>query len=507
MSKSEKVHPVTARDAPEAWRREAETIKSAAHAGQHLELLKGHRVWKDKAGYIFASRGKAVPSKSDRVVAYLAGRGFCAGKLGDVHRAATEEMKVTTAVNPPGVVHPARENPPACTCKHNPPPPPGDNRNLRHVRLDGYELRTWDTYRTDGRGKSILGYQLKGPDGRVLFEGEDFGNSPMNAVDSDDTLRALLGFLTLKPGDTDAEYFANYTPEQMAFARGPAEQLQMYAEEEGGWPFENLDDWSSENPPPHHPRPHHVRAGQRNARIVIVPVEPNPTLPQFYTIEVTKDGGGAWFGYVIEGGKRMSNLLSFPKSAWKEAGPGYGEENPRGKTRLDMLQESLPPGYTVRTYSPGDGMTRYRFFHNAPANQSYFGPDNGIYTALGMGEAEHFAAGLRSSPNPPARAPADDTAADELVIYADNEGALYNQKKSIIENLSKKMAKGTYDPALAPKLWLYWTSAAAERYTREFGTPGPHGKYGVFSPATRELAAREIAVREEAAIRSGEYRR
>ncbi len=66
----------------------------------------------------------------------------------------------------------------------------------------------------------------------------------------------------------------------------------------------------------------------------------------------------------------------------------------RGKTRLDKLRADLPPGYSVETYSPGDGVTRYRFFKNAPAKQDYFGPDNGIYTALGYKEAETFASGL-----------------------------------------------------------------------------------------------------------------
>jgi hypothetical protein len=68
----------------------------------------------------------------------------------------------------------------------------------------------------------------------------------------------------------------------------------------------------------------------------------------------------------------------------------------RGKTRLEKLRADLPPGYTVYTYSPGDGVTRYRFFKNAPAKQDYFGPDNGIYTALGYAEAEAFASGLVS---------------------------------------------------------------------------------------------------------------
>jgi hypothetical protein len=66
----------------------------------------------------------------------------------------------------------------------------------------------------------------------------------------------------------------------------------------------------------------------------------------------------------------------------------------RGKTRLDKLRADLPPGYAIYTYSPGDGVTRYRFFKNASPKQDYFGPANGIYTALGYAEAEAFAQGL-----------------------------------------------------------------------------------------------------------------
>jgi hypothetical protein len=114
------------------------------------------------------------------------------------------------------------------------PPPAGDDRNIRDVDLDGYRLRTWDTYTSDRWGKSILGYALYAPGERKpLFIGEDFDCSPQHTIDSDECLRALLGFLTLRPGDTDAEYFEEYTAEQRAFAEGDAEDLQQWAEDDG----------------------------------------------------------------------------------------------------------------------------------------------------------------------------------------------------------------------------------------------------------------------------------
>jgi len=103
---------------------------------------------------------------------------------------------------------------------------------LRDVNLDGFRLTIWDTHMRDNRGQTIIGYSLRfGTE--VIFEGEDFAGSPLHADDSDETLRSILTFLTLRPGDTDAEYFANYTPAQMDFARTDAEELARWAEDDG----------------------------------------------------------------------------------------------------------------------------------------------------------------------------------------------------------------------------------------------------------------------------------
>ena len=110
--------------------------------------------------------------------------------------------------------------------------PLSDDPNfLRHVILRApsgrYDLRTWDSGRTDHMGKTLLRYEFRDPRGFILFAGSDFGCSPVHAIDSDDAIGSLLGFLTLRPGDTDREYFENYTPEQMAFAESSdAEHLQ-----------------------------------------------------------------------------------------------------------------------------------------------------------------------------------------------------------------------------------------------------------------------------------------
>lgn len=60
-------------------------------------------------------------------------------------------------------------------------------------------------------------------------------------------------------------------------------------------------------------------------------------------------------------------------------------------SRVDKLRENLPNGFGVADYSPGDGITRYRFFDREPFG--YFS-GRGIYTALGLKEANVFIAGL-----------------------------------------------------------------------------------------------------------------
>lgn len=90
-----------------------------------------------------------------------------------------------------------------------------------------FRLTVRDTGRTIG-GKHRLGYLLTRIEpGTILnvFEGDDFGCSPLHAVDSDETVAAIMGFLTLRPGDTDAEYFENYTADQLEFCQQHAESL------------------------------------------------------------------------------------------------------------------------------------------------------------------------------------------------------------------------------------------------------------------------------------------
>lgn len=67
---------------------------------------------------------------------------------------------------------------------------------------------------------------------RVLFEGKDMWGH--DAPESDRAQAAAMGWLTLRPGDTDDEYFESYTPEQLVYAIAYAESLSCLASDRFG---------------------------------------------------------------------------------------------------------------------------------------------------------------------------------------------------------------------------------------------------------------------------------
>lgn len=85
-----------------------------------------------------------------------------------------------------------------------------------------FTLRMFYTGMLGEYGKQAIGYRLVSQ-GKVIFEGRDY-YAHCDAA-SNAAVEGIMGFLTLKPGDTDPEYFAKYTPEQTAFAEQHAEHL------------------------------------------------------------------------------------------------------------------------------------------------------------------------------------------------------------------------------------------------------------------------------------------
>lgn len=63
-----------------------------------------------------------------------------------------------------------------------------------------------------------------------------------------------------------------------------------------------------------------------------------------------------------------------------------------GLTRIERLKKACElAGFYVNTYSPGDGVTRYRFTSNS--DDDYFGPGHSDFTALGWRVAVAYATG------------------------------------------------------------------------------------------------------------------
>jgi len=116
---------------------------------------------------------------------------------------------------------------------------PTGNTRLRYVRFAPYrkgcgptfQLTTWDCGRPYREGPQWqIGYRLTMIDnGRkhTLFEAEDYGCAPGDAIDSDACIRGLMNFLTLRPGDTDADYFDGYTRDQLDYCVSHAESLSL----------------------------------------------------------------------------------------------------------------------------------------------------------------------------------------------------------------------------------------------------------------------------------------
>ena len=96
-----------------------------------------------------------------------------------------------------------------------------------------FTLKLFDLNERDSWGKRILAYEFL-QDDEAIFKGSDFHCSPLYSIDSDEAVKGLLSFLTLRPGDTDEEYFDDYTARQLEFCNEHAETLSIYCYDEEG---------------------------------------------------------------------------------------------------------------------------------------------------------------------------------------------------------------------------------------------------------------------------------
>jgi hypothetical protein len=120
--------------------------------------------------------------------------------------------------------------------------------HLRTVRFAPYRkeigrsfvLDTWDANTYDHHGKAGIAYRLvmvTHGKRECLFYGDRSNGAlvwhPLctgSAIDSDEAIKTIMGFLTLRPGDTDDDYFAGYSQEQLDFATFHAEALSYEVE-------------------------------------------------------------------------------------------------------------------------------------------------------------------------------------------------------------------------------------------------------------------------------------
>ena len=104
----------------------------------------------------------------------------------------------------------------------------------------------------DGDGRIRWRYKLAAGNA-VIFSGEDL-SSP-SGTNEDQAARAALGFLTLRPGDTDAGYFGSYSPAQQAWRDAHAEDLSMALITEDGDSASDLGAYRSHARSPGHGGP------------------------------------------------------------------------------------------------------------------------------------------------------------------------------------------------------------------------------------------------------------
>jgi hypothetical protein len=92
----------------------------------------------------------------------------------------------------------------------------------------GFKLVMFDGNRTS-YGKNVVDFKFFHND-ELIFESW-VGCSPMHAIDSDQATGAILAFCSLRPGDTDPEYFEDYSERQLEFCKEWGETLSLYVEE------------------------------------------------------------------------------------------------------------------------------------------------------------------------------------------------------------------------------------------------------------------------------------
>ena len=86
--------------------------------------------------------------------------------------------------------------------------------HMRAWEFEQFRLELFDNGGVGFQGNVSYEFYV---DNTLLFSESDFRPSPLHAIDSDENVFSLLGFLSLRSGDTDFEYFKDYTRKQLAW--------------------------------------------------------------------------------------------------------------------------------------------------------------------------------------------------------------------------------------------------------------------------------------------------
>ena len=87
---------------------------------------------------------------------------------------------------------------------------------IREWEQEGFTLRLFDFHNMQ-RSRTQLSYEFLDNEVKI-FSGHDYGIPPTRSIDDDAAVFGLLGFLVLKAGDVDAEYFEDYTEEMQEWS-------------------------------------------------------------------------------------------------------------------------------------------------------------------------------------------------------------------------------------------------------------------------------------------------
>ncbi len=88
-----------------------------------------------------------------------------------------------------------------------------------HQRIDVEAALLWDDGVHKRKQRTV-----------IFAKGDTYCGLPCGkCTDSDDAKELVLSLLAMKPGDTDEDYFASYTPEQLEFATSYGDELSLVA--------------------------------------------------------------------------------------------------------------------------------------------------------------------------------------------------------------------------------------------------------------------------------------